>query len=79
MRESIIVPDLGMASVKLSVWYVKPGETLFAGDRVVELLLGSATFDIVAAHSGTLLEQYAWPEDQLTTGQMLGSIEVNRD
>src|SRR5687768_12878639 len=69
MREPIVVPDLGLSSVVLSVWYVKPGEAVFAGDRLVELLLGNATFDIVATHAGTLAEQRAWPDDRLTTGQ----------
>jgi hypothetical protein len=31
MRESILVPDLGVPDMVLSVWYVKPGESLYAG------------------------------------------------
>ena len=75
MREPIVVPDLGWPSVVLSVWYVKPGEEVYAGDRVVELLLGSATFDIAAPCAGTLVEQRAGIADRLTVGQVIGQIE----
>lgn len=75
MRSPIVTPDLGVPSVVVSVWFVKPGEKVFAGDRVVELLLGSATFDVTATHAGTLLEHRAWPGDILTAGGILGYIE----
>lgn len=75
MRDAIVVPDLGWPNLVLSVWYVKPGESVFAGDRVVELLLGSATFEISAPSSGTLIEQFAWPDDHVTPGQVVGFLE----
>jgi pyruvate/2-oxoglutarate dehydrogenase complex dihydrolipoamide acyltransferase (E2) component len=74
MRESIVMPDLGVSNVVLSVWYVKPGETVYAGDRVVELLLGSATFDVTAPCAGIFSEQCAYSGDTLTPGQVLGNI-----
>jgi pyruvate/2-oxoglutarate dehydrogenase complex dihydrolipoamide acyltransferase (E2) component len=77
MREPIVVPDLGWPKVALSVWYVKPGEQVYAGDRLVELLLGSATFDITATCGGTLVEHCARPADRLTAGQVLGYLERN--
>lgn len=76
MREPIIVPDLGVADVVLSVWYVKPGEDVFRGDRLVELLLGSATFDVTAEVAGRLVEQRAAPQDRLTPGQRIGFLEA---
>lgn len=76
MREPIIVPDLGVADVVLSVWYVRPGEVVFAGDRLVELLLGSATFDVTASVGGMLVEQCAAPADRLTPGQTVGFLEA---
>jgi pyruvate/2-oxoglutarate dehydrogenase complex dihydrolipoamide acyltransferase (E2) component len=75
MREPIIVPDLGWPNVVLSVWYVKPGEQVYAGDRLVELLLGSATFDITASCAGTLLEQGVGPAEHLTAGQVIGFLD----
>ena len=75
MREPILAPDLGSADVVVSVWYVKPGEPVFAGDRLVELLLGSATFDVTASAAGTLIEQCAFPAEPVTAGQVLGYLE----
>jgi pyruvate/2-oxoglutarate dehydrogenase complex dihydrolipoamide acyltransferase (E2) component len=75
MREPIIAPDLGSADVVVSVWYVKPGEPVFAGDRVVELLLGSATFDVTAPAAGTLVEQCVFPPERVISGQVLGFLE----
>lgn len=72
----IVVPDLGVPSVVLSVWYAKPGETVLAGDRLVELLLGSATFDVTADFTGTLIAQCAGPDDLLAPGQVLGYLDM---
>jgi pyruvate/2-oxoglutarate dehydrogenase complex dihydrolipoamide acyltransferase (E2) component len=79
MREPIVVPDLGAPKMVLSVWYVKPGEVVFAGDRVAELLLGSATFDIAAPCAGKLVEQCASPAERLTAGQIIGLIEIETE
>lgn len=75
MREPIVVPELGTHNLVLSVWYVKPGEPIFPGDRLVELLLGAATFDVTSACAGTLGEQTARPDDRLTPGQVVGYLE----
>ena len=75
MREPIVVPELGTPNMVVSVWYVKPGEEVYAGDRVVELLLGSATFDIAAPCAGTLAEQCAGPAERVVAGQVIGQIE----
>ena len=75
MREPILAPNLGSADVVVSVWYVKPGEAVFTGDRVVELLLGSATFDVAAPAPGTLIEQSALPAERVRAGQVLGFLE----
>ena len=78
MREPIVAPDLGMDGVVVSVWYVKPGESVYAGDRVVELLAGSATFDVAAPCAGTLREQCVLPPERVSVGQVLGYLEGER-
>jgi 2-oxoglutarate dehydrogenase E2 component (dihydrolipoamide succinyltransferase) len=78
-RKPIVTPDLGCTNVVVSVWYVKPGETVYAGDRLVELLAGSATFDVSAEDNGKLAECSARPGDVLTPGQVLGKIDVTGD
>jgi pyruvate/2-oxoglutarate dehydrogenase complex dihydrolipoamide acyltransferase (E2) component len=77
MREPIVVPDLGWPTLVLSVWYVKPGEAVFAGDRVVEILLSGATFEMTAPSTGTLIEQCAGLNESLTPGQVVGYLDVD--
>ncbi len=79
MRSPIIMPDLGGGPVILSAWLARPGERVYAGDRVVEVLLEGATFDVPAPVSGLLQEKRAWPDDVLKPGQILGDIEADEE
>jgi pyruvate/2-oxoglutarate dehydrogenase complex dihydrolipoamide acyltransferase (E2) component len=73
--QPIILPDLGTAQVKFSLWYVQVGDRVLAGDRVAEVLIPGATFDIAAPVSGVLKEKLAQPNDVLALGQVFGLIE----
>jgi pyruvate/2-oxoglutarate dehydrogenase complex dihydrolipoamide acyltransferase (E2) component len=76
MRRAIVVPDVGANSTaEISAWYVHVGERVYAGDRVVELLLGAATFDVPAPCDGTLIETLARLGDRVTKGQTVSYIE----
>jgi pyruvate/2-oxoglutarate dehydrogenase complex dihydrolipoamide acyltransferase (E2) component len=75
MRMPIVLPDLGAAPVRLSLWFSKPGDLVFVGDRLVEVAIAGATFDVSAPATGRLLEHSAWPRDLLTPGQVLGVME----
>src|SRR5262249_28541472 len=77
MPRPIILPDLGVRSAVLSVWFVNPGDRVYAGDRLVEILAGSATFDVSSPATGWLVEKLALPDDSLYTGQVLGVVEEN--
>ena len=70
----VTLPDLGVAEVRLSLWFAEPGDRVYAGDRLVEVLAGAATFDVSAPATGTLLERRALPNDPLTPGQVLGVV-----
>jgi pyruvate/2-oxoglutarate dehydrogenase complex dihydrolipoamide acyltransferase (E2) component len=61
--------------MQVSVWFAHVGERVFAGDRMVELLLGAATFDVAAPCSGQLVEQVALAGDRPAIGQVLGYVE----
>jgi pyruvate/2-oxoglutarate dehydrogenase complex dihydrolipoamide acyltransferase (E2) component len=76
MRSPIVMPDLGGGPVILSAWLARPGDHVYEGDRIVEVLLDGATFDIASPCEGTFVEKLAWPDDTLTPGQVLGHIEV---
>jgi pyruvate/2-oxoglutarate dehydrogenase complex dihydrolipoamide acyltransferase (E2) component len=68
-----MLPDLG-ADALLSLWYVRPGEPVYEGDRVVEVLLPGVTVDVHAPTSGTLADRTALPGDLVHPGAQLGSI-----
>jgi len=76
MPAPIILPDLGTAPVVLSAWLAQPGEEVCAGDRLVEVLVAGATFDVAAPASGRLAQRLVYPDDLLAPGQVLGFVEV---
>ena len=63
----------------LSVWFADLGDTVYEGDRLVEVLLNGTTFDVPAPATGTLIEIMAIPDDELRPGQALGRIEEETD
>jgi pyruvate/2-oxoglutarate dehydrogenase complex dihydrolipoamide acyltransferase (E2) component len=74
MKTEVSLPDLGMPA-RLSVWFADPGDPVYAGDRLVEILVNGATFDVSAPTTGYLVEKWAWPGDELIPGQSLGVVE----
>jgi len=76
MQAPILLPELGAAPVVLSVWFADPGEFVYEGDRLVEVIVAGATFDVPAPATGRLIEKRALPNDRLTTGQVLGMVEA---
>ncbi len=78
MRTEIVLPELGAAPAVLSVWFADPGDEVFEGDRLVEVLVDGATFDVPAPATGRLAEKRALPDDPLSPGQVLGVVEVEQ-
>ena len=74
MRTEILLPDLGAAPVVLSAWLADAGEEVYEGDRLVEVLVNGATFDVPAPVSGRLVEKRAHPDQPITVGQVLGYV-----
>jgi pyruvate/2-oxoglutarate dehydrogenase complex dihydrolipoamide acyltransferase (E2) component len=72
---AITLPELGSPRVTFSLWYVRRGDRVFEGDRVAEVLIPGATYDVSAPATGRLAEQAAFPNDALSAGQVLGWIE----
>jgi pyruvate/2-oxoglutarate dehydrogenase complex dihydrolipoamide acyltransferase (E2) component len=77
MQTEIRLPELGAAPVVLSVWFADPGDKVYEGDRLVEVRIGAATFDVPAPATGRLAEKLRLPNDALVTGQVLGLVEVD--
>ncbi len=79
MGAEITLPELGLPAgrrVTLSVWYAEPGDFVFEGDRLVEVLTDGATFDVPSPATGRLAERRAYPRDVLQPGQVLGVVEA---
>ena len=79
MTAKIILPDLGAepgAAIVVSFWFSDVGEEVIEGDRLVELLVGDATFDLPAPAEGRLATVLAFEDDVVGVGDILGTIEV---
>lgn len=76
MRAEVILPELGSAPIRLSVWFADAGDPVYEGDRLVEVLVEGATFDVSAPATGRLAEKLAYPDDFLQVGQVLGIVET---
>ncbi len=75
MLRQVVLPDLGTQSAVVSVWFAEPGDRVYAGDRLVEILADGATFDVSCPATGELVERKALPDDPLTPGQVLGVVD----
>lgn len=75
MRRPVVMPEIGTTRAVVSAWFVQPGERVYAGDRLVEVLIGGATIDVSAGVDGTLLEKAVRPEQPVAPGQILGYLD----
>lgn len=73
-RVPVILPDLGVPSARLSVWFAEPGDTVYEGERLVEVAVGGATFDVSAPATGRLAERFVLPPDEVRPRAVLGEI-----
>jgi pyruvate/2-oxoglutarate dehydrogenase complex dihydrolipoamide acyltransferase (E2) component len=73
----VLLPDLGTRDepVRISTWLVDPGETVEAGDRIVELLVQGITFDVAAPQSGVLMRIDKAFDVTVGPGDVLGWID----
>lgn len=79
MHTPVILPDLGAFPIQLSLWFADPGDRVREGERLVEVVVSGATFDVSAPVTGTLRQRLALPRDRLVPGQVLGMLEAEPD
>jgi pyruvate/2-oxoglutarate dehydrogenase complex dihydrolipoamide acyltransferase (E2) component len=77
MQAAIILPDLGAAPVRLSAWFADVGDLVYEGDRLIEVLVGGATFDVSAPATGRLAEKHAHADQVVQPGNVLGLVETH--
>ena len=73
MTVEVRLPELGCPA-RLSVWHVREGETVGAGDRLVEVLIPGATVDIASPTSGRLAARLVPVGAGVEVGVVLGRI-----
>ena len=80
--EAVILPDLGTrpgAPIVVSHWFAVPGDAVWEGDRLVEVLVGPAAFDVPCPVSGRLAEIRGFEDDAVAPGFVLGLIDADDD
>jgi len=80
--EAVILPELGTGPdipIVVSHWFVGRGDEVWEGDRLVEILVGPATFDVPAPTSGRLAAIHGREDDRVTPGMVLGLVAVMED
>ena len=80
--EAVILPDLGTGPdvpIVVSHWFAGRGEEVWEGNRLVEVLVGPATFDVAAPISGRLATILGWEDDWVTPGTVLGFVAVREE
>lgn len=80
--EAVILPNLGTSPgqpIVVSHWYASRGDSIWEGDRLVEVLVGPATFDVPAPTTGRLAEIRGDEDDRVEPGSVLGLVAVAED
>ncbi len=77
--EAVILPDLGTGPdvpIIVSHWFASRGDEVWEGDRLVEVLVGPATFDVPAPVTGRLVEICGQEDDPVRPGAVLGRLRT---
>src|SRR5262249_18966557 len=77
---AVILPDLGTGPdlpIVVSHWFVARGDRVWEGDRLVEVLVGPATFDVASPVSGRLAEIRGLEDDRVESGSVLGLVATS--
>lgn len=80
--EAVILPELGTGPdvpIVISHWFAGRGKRVEEGDRLVELLVGPATFDISAPRTGRLAEIRGREDDHVRPGAVLAYLAIADD
>jgi pyruvate/2-oxoglutarate dehydrogenase complex dihydrolipoamide acyltransferase (E2) component len=82
MPAEVQVPELGLAAdlqLRVSVWFAEEGDTVYEGDRLVELLIPGATFDVACPADGVLTRILVAPNDEVKAGQVVGVVDTRAE
>lgn len=80
--EAVVLPNLGTGPdepIIVSHWFAARGEVVWEGDRLVEVVVGAATFDVPAPRSGRLARIDGREDDRVWPGSVLAMLAVTDD
>lgn len=79
-RHYLTLPDLGMGErpILASVWLVRSGASVIAGEHLLEVLCGEALVELPAPVSGVVRELLVSEDERLQVGQHLAVIEADQ-
>jgi len=77
----ILLPDLGTGTepVRICAWLADPGQTLSAGERIVQVVVPGISFDVVAPVSGELTEVACPLGARVRPGEILGWMQPSAE
>jgi pyruvate/2-oxoglutarate dehydrogenase complex dihydrolipoamide acyltransferase (E2) component len=79
---AVILPDLGTGPdvpIVVSHWFAARGDRVWEGERLVEVLVGPATFDVASPVSGRLAEIRGLEDDRVESGSVLGLVAMTQE
>ncbi len=81
MSRNLTVPQLGLDGglLRVGTWLVEPGDSVFTGERVVELGHPGVVFVVSSTETGTLLKIVAPTGSEVREGDLLGTIVAEPD
>jgi pyruvate/2-oxoglutarate dehydrogenase complex dihydrolipoamide acyltransferase (E2) component len=74
---AVILPDLGTGPdvpIVVSYWFAARGDRVWEGERLVEVLVGPATFDVPSPVTGRLARIHYLEDDRVEAGSVLGLV-----
>jgi hypothetical protein len=80
--EAVLLPNLGTGPdvpIVVSHWFAARGDEVWEGERLVEVLVGPATFDVPSPVTGRLAEIRERADSSVSTGDVLGYVAVEED
>jgi pyruvate/2-oxoglutarate dehydrogenase complex dihydrolipoamide acyltransferase (E2) component len=79
---AVFLPELGTGPdvpIVVSHWFAARGDLVWEGERLVEVLVGPATFDVPSPVTGRLAEIRGLEDDRVDVGSILGLVAINDD
>jgi pyruvate/2-oxoglutarate dehydrogenase complex dihydrolipoamide acyltransferase (E2) component len=78
MLTPVTIPNVGAAGLPLrvSAWFVEPGDEIDAGEQLVEVLLSGVTCDITSPVSGRLARIERDLDAEISEGDVVAWIDT---